>query len=158
MTARLQQRGNKSSTGNGKYLSAYLLMERARQDLSKKLLLHKTNLWLIGGLLPTQTPYPKIRSVRHSPGCKIRAKSAPSMSKLICKVTSLLGRGNLYGFRNWVEYAFKQGKNELGWADFRLTNYQQIEKWWRVPIWWWAYRHKQELTLAVTISHHHCRG
>jgi SRSO17 transposase len=56
------------------------------------------------------------------------------MSKLICKVTSLLGRGNLYGFRNWVEYAFKQGKNELGWADFRLTNYQQIEKWWRVPI------------------------
>ncbi|GAX46251.1 transposase [Tolypothrix sp. NIES-4075] len=40
--------------------------------------------------------------------------------------------GNLYGFRNWVEYAFKQGKNELGWADFRLTNYQQIEKWWEL--------------------------
>lgn len=40
--------------------------------------------------------------------------------------------GNLYGFRNWVEYAFKQGKNELGWADFRLTDYQQIEKWWEL--------------------------
>ncbi|WP_218651817.1 hypothetical protein [Nostoc sp. C052] len=40
--------------------------------------------------------------------------------------------GNLYGFRNWVEYAFKQGKNELGCADFRLTNYQQIEKWWEL--------------------------
>lgn len=34
--------------------------------------------------------------------------------------------------RNWVEYAFKQAKNELGWADFRLTNYQQIEKWWEL--------------------------
>ncbi|MEC4813541.1 MAG: hypothetical protein SAK29_09770 [Scytonema sp. PMC 1069.18] len=40
--------------------------------------------------------------------------------------------GNLYGFRNWVEYAFKQGKNELGWADFRLTDYSQIEKWWEI--------------------------
>jgi SRSO17 transposase len=40
--------------------------------------------------------------------------------------------GNLYGFRNWVEYAFKQAKNELGWADFRVTDYSQIEKWWEV--------------------------
>lgn len=40
--------------------------------------------------------------------------------------------GNLYGFRNWVEYAFKQGKNELGWADFRFTNYHQIERWWEI--------------------------
>ncbi len=38
----------------------------------------------------------------------------------------------LYGFRNWVEYAFKQCKNELGWSDFRLTDYQQIEKWWEI--------------------------
>lgn len=28
--------------------------------------------------------------------------------------------GNLYGFRNWIEYSFKQAKNELGWADFRV--------------------------------------
>lgn len=40
--------------------------------------------------------------------------------------------GNLYGFRNWVEFAFKQAKNELGWADFRVTDYQQIEKWWEI--------------------------
>lgn len=40
--------------------------------------------------------------------------------------------GNLYGFRNWVEYAFKQGKNELGWADFRVTDYKQIAKWWEL--------------------------
>lgn len=40
--------------------------------------------------------------------------------------------GNIYGLRNWIEYGFKQAKNELGWADFRLTNYQQIERWWSV--------------------------
>jgi len=33
--------------------------------------------------------------------------------------------GNLYGCRNWVEYGLNQ--NELGWADFRLTQYQNIE-------------------------------
>lgn len=40
--------------------------------------------------------------------------------------------GNLYGLRNWVEYGLKQSKNELGWADFRLTNYRQIERWWEM--------------------------
>ncbi|MEQ8466995.1 IS701 family transposase [Coleofasciculus sp. E1-EBD-02] len=40
--------------------------------------------------------------------------------------------GNLYGLRNWVEYGLKQKKNELGWADFRLTSYSEIEKWWEI--------------------------
>jgi SRSO17 transposase len=40
--------------------------------------------------------------------------------------------GNLYGLRNWVEYGLKQTKNELGWADFRLTSYTDIEKWWEI--------------------------
>lgn len=40
--------------------------------------------------------------------------------------------GNTYGMRTWIEYGFKQIKDELGWADFRLTNYQEIEKWWEV--------------------------
>jgi len=40
--------------------------------------------------------------------------------------------GNLYGLRNWVEYGLKQSKNELGWADFRVTDYTQIEKWWEL--------------------------
>jgi SRSO17 transposase len=38
--------------------------------------------------------------------------------------------GNLYGCRNWVEYARSMSKNELGWADFRPRRYQSIEKWW----------------------------
>lgn len=40
--------------------------------------------------------------------------------------------GNIYGLRNWVEYGLKQSKNELGWADFRFTNYSQISKWWEI--------------------------
>jgi SRSO17 transposase len=40
--------------------------------------------------------------------------------------------GNLYGLRNWVEYGLKQSKSELGWADFRVTDYAQIQKWWEV--------------------------
>jgi SRSO17 transposase len=40
--------------------------------------------------------------------------------------------GNLYGCRNWVEYGLNQSKNELGWADFRLTQYPDIEKWWEI--------------------------
>ena len=40
--------------------------------------------------------------------------------------------GNTYGLRTWIEYGFKQSKNELGWADFRLTDYADIEKWWEI--------------------------
>lgn len=40
--------------------------------------------------------------------------------------------GNLYGLRTWIEYGFKQSKDELGWADFRLTHYADIEKWWEL--------------------------
>lgn len=31
-----------------------------------------------------------------------------------------------YSLRHWIEYAFKQAKNELGWVDFRITDYQSI--------------------------------
>ena len=44
----------------------------------------------------------------------------------------ILQVGNLYSLRNWIEYGFKQIKNELGWADFRLTDYQSIERWWEI--------------------------
>lgn len=38
----------------------------------------------------------------------------------------------LYSLRNWIEYGFKQVKNELGWADYRLTDYLSIERWWEL--------------------------
>ncbi len=40
--------------------------------------------------------------------------------------------GNLYGLRTWIEYGFKHIKNELGWADHRLTDYSAIERWWEL--------------------------
>jgi SRSO17 transposase len=40
--------------------------------------------------------------------------------------------GNTYGFRTWVEYGLKQSKDALGWADFRVTDYAQIERWWEI--------------------------
>ena len=40
--------------------------------------------------------------------------------------------GNLYGLRTWVEYGFRQCKQELGWTDYRFTNFEQINKWWEM--------------------------
>lgn len=40
--------------------------------------------------------------------------------------------GNLYGLRTWIEYGFKQCKDKLGWADYRVTHYAQIERWWEI--------------------------
>lgn len=40
--------------------------------------------------------------------------------------------GNSYGCRTWIEYGLKQAKDALGWADFRMTHYEQIEKWWEI--------------------------
>ncbi len=37
--------------------------------------------------------------------------------------------GDLYGLRTWVEYGFRQCKQELGWTDYRFTNFQHIERW-----------------------------
>lgn len=38
----------------------------------------------------------------------------------------------LYSLRNCIEYGFKQVKNELGWTDYRLTDYSSIERWWEM--------------------------
>ncbi len=40
--------------------------------------------------------------------------------------------GNLYGLRTWIEYGFKQCKDKLGWAGYRVTQYAQIERWWEI--------------------------
>jgi hypothetical protein len=40
--------------------------------------------------------------------------------------------GNTYGLRTWIEYGFKHAKNELGWADFRVTDSVSIERWWEL--------------------------
>ena len=40
--------------------------------------------------------------------------------------------GNLYGLRTWVEYGFRQCKQELGWTDYRFTKFNEINKWWEI--------------------------
>ena len=44
-------------------------------------------------------------------------------------VSSIDKLGNLYSLRTWIEYAFRQDKQELRWTDYRFTNFQDIEKW-----------------------------
>lgn len=40
--------------------------------------------------------------------------------------------GNLYGLRTWVEYGFRQCQQELGWTDYRLTQFSLIERGWKI--------------------------
>jgi hypothetical protein len=34
--------------------------------------------------------------------------------------------------RAYCEQGFRNSKNELGWADFRLTKYPDLQKWWEL--------------------------
>lgn len=40
--------------------------------------------------------------------------------------------GSQYTLRTWIEYGFKQVNNELGWHDYRLTDFASIERWWEL--------------------------
>jgi SRSO17 transposase len=40
--------------------------------------------------------------------------------------------GKTFGWRTWIEYGFKQVKDELGWADYRLTDAASIARWWEL--------------------------
>jgi SRSO17 transposase len=40
--------------------------------------------------------------------------------------------GNTCGRRTWVEYGFKHRKDDLGWADYRLTDSASIARWWEL--------------------------
>ncbi len=42
--------------------------------------------------------------------------------------------GNTFGLRTWIEYGFKQAKDELGWADYRLTDASSITRWWELVL------------------------
>ena len=52
------------------------------------------------------------------------------MTNIQGKVKKFLG--NLYGLRTWVEYGFRQCKQELGWTDYRFTSFKDIKKWWEI--------------------------
>ena len=40
--------------------------------------------------------------------------------------------GNTFGLRTWIEYGFKHSKDDLGWADYRVTDAASIERWWEL--------------------------
>jgi hypothetical protein len=40
--------------------------------------------------------------------------------------------GNTFGLRTWVEYGFKHRKDDLGWADYRVTDSASSERWWEL--------------------------
>jgi SRSO17 transposase len=40
--------------------------------------------------------------------------------------------GNTFGLRTWIEYGFKHAKDDLGWADYRVTDFAAIERWWEL--------------------------
>jgi SRSO17 transposase len=44
----------------------------------------------------------------------------------------LLNVATQYSLRTWIEYGFKQVKHQLGWHDYRLTDYKSIERWWEL--------------------------
>jgi hypothetical protein len=63
-------------------------------------------------------------------------ETMPSNSTSFVK-TNLKGKlkkivGNLYGLRTWVEYGFRQCKQELGGTDYRFTSFKDLEKWWSI--------------------------
>ena len=53
--------------------------------------------------------------------------------------------GNLYGLRTWVEYGFRQCKQELGWTHYRFTNFAEINKWWEMifSVYWMVSSHSK---------------
>jgi len=43
-----------------------------------------------------------------------------------------MGSGQSLWLKNLGRVRTQAKQNELGWADFRLTHYSQIQKWWEV--------------------------
>ncbi len=40
--------------------------------------------------------------------------------------------GNTFGLRTGIDYGFKHAKDDLGWADYRVTNSAASARWWEL--------------------------
>ena len=58
--------------------------------------------------------------------------------------------GNTFGLRTWIEYGFKHAKDELGWADYRVTDAASIERWWELVMCAYLLVSLQAPALALT--------
>jgi len=55
------------------------------------------------------------------------------MTNLPGKIERTVGHmSNTFGLRTWIEYGFKHAKDELGWAEYRLTDAHSIARWWEL--------------------------
>lgn len=61
-------------------------------------------------------------------------ENATSFVMVNAPAVKLTEIGDNDGFITWIEYGLKQAKDPLGWADFRVTHYDPIEKWWELVI------------------------
>ncbi len=60
-------------------------------------------------------------------------KSSYCLSKSACQQgLRRASPGDLYRLRIWLEYGFRQCKQELGWTDYRFTHFKDIERWWEI--------------------------
>jgi len=88
-------------TADGKRLSELFVMALQSYVMSKKLFLVNVMLGVIGRLQPTSVVLPE-------------NSTWLVMSHLPQALDQVVGK--LYGLRTWIEYGFKQCKNNLGWA------------------------------------------
>ena len=99
----------------------------------------------------------KRRALRYFQITKGTAPDAQADSGYIMTDISgdLLQLPQLYSLRNWIEYGFKQVKSELGWADFRVTDYASIERWWEIifSVYLMISLHAQHFCWQAWLSH-----
>jgi hypothetical protein len=79
--------------------------------------------------------YGKKRLIRYWEITKDKEQVPPESTWLVMtRIPNLKCKdvGKIYQIRGWIEYGFKQSKYELGWADFRVTKYADIAKWWEL--------------------------
>jgi len=79
--------------------------------------------------------YGKRREVQYWEITKDKEKVAPESTWFVMtRIANLNYKqvGEIYKNRGWIEYGFKQSKSELGWADYRVTDYAAIQRWWEL--------------------------
>jgi len=74
-----------------------------------------------------------VREVLEATGKSLLKKETLPGDSTVFVMTNLQGNikkslGNCYGLRTWIEYAFRQDKQELGWTDYRFTNFPDIKE------------------------------
>jgi hypothetical protein len=82
------------------------------------------------------------------------APGSPQAEKWPTAPADLAEVVRLYGMRNWVEQSYKQGKGQLGWADFQVRRDRAIRRHWELVCcafsfcWWERFRNPPDAAAA----------